>query len=136
MLSDPSETPSLVMDLENTIESGSDKVCVGSGLSASCLLKKVKSYKFIPLIHFLCDALKTVTQLTLTFEYNNVDLSIAQPTLQLTLSTLQQLKEKPGLNTGKVQKLLESFEISPSDQQVSTIQQSEDTFIDNLKANI
>ena len=63
-------------------------------------------------------------------------MSVVQPRLQLTLSTLQQLKEKPGLNTRKVQKLLQSLEISPSDQQVNAIQLSEGIFLDSLVANI
>ena len=126
----------LVMDLENAIESGSDRVRIGSGPSAAGLVRKLKNYKFVHLLHFLCDALKPMTQLALTFESNNVDLSIVQPRLQHTLSTLQQLKEKPGLNLRKVPKLTESLGISPNDQEVTTIQNSESTFIDNLVANI
>ena len=83
----------LIMDLENAIESGSDRVRIGSGPSAAGLVRKLKNYKFVHLLHFLCIALKSMTQLALTFESNNVDLSIVQH----TLSTLQQLKEKQGL---------------------------------------
>ena len=128
--------PALVMDLENAIESGNDRVRIGSGPSASGLVKRVKSYKFVHLIHFLCDALKPVTQLALTFESNDVDLSIVQPKLQLTLSTLQQLKDRPGLNTRKVTKLLESLDISPSEQEVKSLSKTESSFIDNLVTNI
>ena len=99
-------------------------------------VKKIKSFKSIHLIHFLCDALKPLTLLALTFESNEVDLSVDQPRLQLTLSTLQQLKERPALNTREVRKLLQSLDVSPSDQQVNAIQLSKSTFLANLVANI
>ena len=77
----------LVMDLENAKESGSDRVHIGSEPSAAGLVRKLKNYKFVHLLHFLCDALKPMAQLAKTFESNNVDLSILQPRLQHTLST-------------------------------------------------
>ena len=87
MLSHLSDTyTALVMDLENTKESGSDRVRIGSEPSAAGLVRKLKNYKFVHLLHFLCDALKPMTQLALTFVSNNVDLSIVQPRLQHTLS--------------------------------------------------
>lgn len=96
----------------------------------------MKTYKFIQLIHFLCDALKPVTQLSLTFQSNTVDLSVIQPKIQLALATLQQLKEKPGLNTRKVPKVLETFEITPNEQQITSSQRNQNQFLDNLTGNI
>ena len=70
----------------------------------------------------------------MTFENNDADLSIVQPKLQLTLSTLQQLKDRPGLNTRKVTKFLESLDIS--EQEVKSLSKTESSFIDNLVTNI
>lgn len=70
------------MDLENAVQSGQDKVRLGSGPSASGLIKKLKNHQAIHLVHFLCDALKPVTQLALTFEKNDIDLSTIHPSLK------------------------------------------------------
>ncbi|XP_053380132.1 zinc finger protein 862-like [Mercenaria mercenaria] len=126
----------VIMDLENAVESGNDKVRIGSGPSASGLAKKLKSYQTVHIIHFLCDALKPLTQLALTFETNNIDLSVIKPKMDSTVSALKKLKTSPGVSLRKASKLMDDFEISPTEQKRSVVHAAENKFIDNLIDNI
>lgn len=58
----------ILKDLENIVKRRTDNVRISSGPSAAGLKKKLESYKVIHISHFLCDAVKPVTQLALTFE--------------------------------------------------------------------
>ncbi|XP_045207438.2 E3 SUMO-protein ligase KIAA1586-like [Mercenaria mercenaria] len=97
----------VIMDLEDAVESGKDKVRIGSGPSASGLGKKLKTYQSVHIIHFLCDALRPLTQLALTFESNNVDLSVIKPKMDATISALNKLKSVDGVSMKKSSKLLQ-----------------------------
>lgn len=88
----------VIMDLENAVESGNDNVHIGSGPSASGLAKNLKSYKSVHIIHFLCNALKPLTNLVLVFEKNDIDLSIVKPRKEATISALNGLKAVDGIS--------------------------------------
>lgn len=122
----------VLVDLENAVESGLDKVRLGSGPSASGLLKKLKSYEHVHIVHFLCDALKPVTNLALTFEKNNVDLSTVKPRKDSAISALQKLKSAEGPSTRRVSKVLIENQITPNAQQIEVVRSVECQFLDNL----
>lgn len=89
----------MITGLENTTARGKDKVRICSGPSAAGLVKKLKKPSTVRVVHFLCDALKPVTQLALTFEKNDVELTNIHARLQSTILTLGRPKEKDGVNT-------------------------------------
>lgn len=73
----------VLANMGNAVESGIDRGCVGTEPSAASLLKMLKTYQIINIIHFQCDALKPVIQLSLTFEKVDNDLSIVYPEFTL-----------------------------------------------------
>ena len=75
----------VLVDMETAVECGSDRFRVGSGPSVAGLLKTLITYQTINIIHFLCDALKPVTPLALTFEKNDVDLSVVYLRIKSTV---------------------------------------------------
>ncbi|XP_045187150.2 zinc finger protein 862-like [Mercenaria mercenaria] len=128
--------PAVLMDLENCEQSGNDRVRIGSGPSASGLSKKLKCYQTVHIIHFLCDALRPVTQLALTFEKNSVDLSVIKPRMDAAVSTLRKLQTSDGISLKKAEKLMTDFNITPTEEQMNHVKQAEHKFIDNLIDNI
>ena len=126
----------VVADLENSTVGGKDIVRLGSGPSAAGLIKKLKTVRAVHVIHFLCDALKPLTQLALVFEKNNIDLSTVHPRLQTTLLMLKDLKAVEGPSMKKVPRILESFGLSPKEQEIEAVKSAEKLFIDNLVENI
>lgn len=102
----PYGTHAVITGLENTTARGKDKVRIWSGPSAAGLVKKLKKPSTVRVVHFLCDALKPVTQLALIFEKNDVELTNIHARLQSTILTLGRPKEKDGVNTVRSEKLL------------------------------
>jgi hypothetical protein len=122
----------VIMDLENAVESGNDNVRLGSGPSASGLAKKLKSYESVHIVHFLCDALKPVTNLALVFEKNDIDLSIIKPRKEATISALNRLKTVDGISMKRAETLLMENNIMPSENQKRLVKEAEQQFVDNL----
>ncbi|KAL3847978.1 hypothetical protein ACJMK2_018865 [Sinanodonta woodiana] len=141
---------SVLVDLENATASGTDKryrqtvqtsgrdkVRIGSGPSASSLLKKkLKNAATIRVVHFLCDALKPVSQLALTFERNDVELSTIHPQLQSTLMSHGRLKEKEGVNTTKSSALIKKINVTWKPNELESVHTAEKKFINGLVSNI
>ena len=87
----------IVRDLENAVVEGRDtKIKDGSGIQAGSLLKMMKTYSSIFLIHLLCDVYSCLSSLIRLFERNDVDLSIVEPKIQAAVSGLQKMKVKDG----------------------------------------
>ena len=126
----------VITDLENATASGQDKVRIGSGPSAAGLIKKLKKPSAVRVVHFLCDVLKPVTQLALTFEKNDVELTTIHPRLQSTILTLNGLRNKDGVNTLKSEKLINSLKLSWEGNSLEEVKNSEKKFIDSLISNI
>ena len=118
--------------MENAVQSGNDKVRLSGGPSASGLVKKLKTYESVHIVHFLCDALKPLTTLALTFERNDIDLSMVKPRMESTISSLKKLKSTEGLSTRRAVKLVNEHKISVTDRQVESVENAEKLFIDNL----
>ena len=122
----------IITDMENAVQSGNDKVRLSGGPSASGLVKKLKTYESVHIVHFLCDALKPLTTLALTFERNDIDLSMVKPRMESTISSLKKLKSTEGLSTRRAVKLVNEHKISVTDRQVESVENAEKLFIDNL----
>lgn len=84
----------IIVDLENAAVNGSGSS--GSGPTAADLLKHVKNFNFFRLIHFMCDVLAIISKLTLTFEKQDLDISLVEDKVIATLDALKKLKRKPG----------------------------------------
>lgn len=66
----------IIVDLENAVVNGSSSN--GSGPTAADLLKHVKNFNFYRLIHFMCNVLAIISKLTLTFEKQDLDISLVE----------------------------------------------------------
>ncbi|XP_060598671.1 E3 SUMO-protein ligase KIAA1586-like [Ruditapes philippinarum] len=126
----------VISDLENAVESGNDKVRLGSGPSANGLAKKLKTYESVHIVHFLCDALKPLTTLALTFERNDIDLSLVKPRMESTISSLKKLKQSEGLSTKRAAKIVSEHNINVTEQKIESVKKAEHLFIDNLVDHI
>lgn len=90
------------MDLENAVASGRDKgIRVSKGTPASSLLKAMKTYEKFYFIHLLDDECTSLASLTRTFEKEDVDLSIIEPRVSATITTLRKMKEKDASFTSR-----------------------------------
>lgn len=107
--------PAVLVDLEDSVESCKENVSLGSGPFESCLLKKMKTYQTIHILHFLCDALRPLTQLAMKFESNNLDLSVIKPRMEATVSAPTKHKSIDGVSMKKAIKLLQDFDITPTE---------------------
>ncbi|KAL3891187.1 hypothetical protein ACJMK2_003450 [Sinanodonta woodiana] len=112
---------SVLVDLENATASGTDN-----------------RYRqaTIRVVHVLCDVLKPVSQLALTFERNDVERSTIHPQLQSTLMTLGRLKEKEGVNTTKSSELIKKINVTWTPNELESVHTAEKKFIDGLVSNI
>ncbi|XP_052767960.1 zinc finger protein 862-like [Mya arenaria] len=126
----------VLIDLENAEASGADKVRMGSGPSASGLLKKLKNPATAKIVHFLCDALRPLTALTLVFERNDINLSVIKPRKDSTISGLKNLKETYGSSERKCDKLLADLGLEATEQQLKSVHTARTMFLDKLVDNI
>lgn len=81
------------------------------GPNASGLAKKLKIYESVYIIHFLCNALKPQTAVTLVFEKKSIDLTVMKPMKDLTINCLNQLKKCDRISTKRASKLLQVLNI-------------------------
>ncbi|WAR26673.1 EOGT-like protein, partial [Mya arenaria] len=126
----------VLIDLENAEASGADKVRMGSGPRASGLLKKLKNPATAKIVHFLCDALRPLTALTLVFERNDINLSVIKPRKDSTISGLKNLKETYGSSERKCDKLLADLGLEATEQQLKSVHNARTMFLDKLVDNI
>lgn len=124
------------MDLENAVASGRDKgIRDSKGTPASSLLKAMKTYEKLYFIHLLCDVCTSLASLTRTFEREDVDLSIIEPKVSATITTLRKIKEKYAPFTSRAASLAENLGIKIKEDTLHTIQAVRNNFIDNLTTN-
>ena len=126
----------ILTDLENAVASGRDKTIREKGIPAGSLLKMMKTYEKLYFIHLLCDVCTSLASLTKTFEREDVDLSIIEPRVTATLSTLRRMKERDAPHTSRVATVAQSLNIIATEQTLQSIYNARDTFIDNLTKNI
>ena len=103
--------PSLLASLEHE---AADKP------TASGLLKIVGTYEFIACTYFISDILTSVNNLSLTFQKQNVDISIVQPRVQSTIMFLNSLKVSEGAIMKQLPKAIEdlqSYSLNPTTSQ-------------------
>lgn len=127
----------IIMDLENAVASGRDKgIRESKGTSASSLLKAMKTYEKLYFIHLLCDVCTSLASLTRTFEREDVDLSIIEPRVSATITTLRKMKEKDAPFTSRAASVAENLGIEIKEVTLNAIQAARNNFIDNLTTNM
>lgn len=84
--------PSLLTCLEREAAGEEDGDAVAHGL-----LSGLGTYNFIATVYLMSDVLPLLTTLSLVFQTENVDLSIVQPQVAATISSLKLLRKSQGL---------------------------------------
>lgn len=104
--------PSLLVSLDREASERGEPTALG-------LLRFVKSYKFVACAHLLADVLPHLGRLSRIFQKQNVDLTLIQPCLKVTIDSIKQYKDHPGPHLSKVREVvtseLKDFDIPISD---------------------
>lgn len=96
------------MNLENPDASGRDKgIWDSKGTTANSLLKAMKTFEKHYLLYDMCTFLASWTR---TFEREDVDLSIIEPRVSDTITTLRKMKEKDAPLTSRAASVAERAE--------------------------
>ena len=108
--------------------------------TTSGLLKIVGTYEFIACTYFISDILTSVNNLSLTFQKQNVDISIVQPCVQSTIVFLNSLKVSDGAIMKQLPKAIEdlpSYSLNPTTSQKEKLNREVlCPYIDQLVNNI
>ena len=89
----------IVMHLQNYAEDRSNKSTDRE--KAKGILKKILEYKLVWFMHFLKDVLNEVAKVSLIFQREDVNVPTAAAKIQSAKLSLQNMKEKPGVNLCK-----------------------------------
>lgn len=99
------------MDLENPGASGRDKgIWDSKGTTANFLLMAMKTFEKHYFIHLLYDMCTSLASRTRSFEREEVDLSIIEPRVSDTITTLRKMKEKDAPLTSRAASVAERAE--------------------------
>ncbi len=94
--------PSLLTCLEREAAQNGDAVARG-------LVSALGAYNFIATIYLMSDVLPLLTTLSLVFQTEDVDLSVVQPQVAATISSLKLLRNQPGPSMEKLPGVLEEL---------------------------
>lgn len=105
-------------------------------ITASNLLKMMKTYENLYFIHLLCDVCASLASLTKFLESEEVDLLTIEPKVLETISKLTDMKINDAKFTSRAESVAVHLEINVSDDSKLAINAARDQFIDQLITNI
>lgn len=95
----------------------------------------MKTYEKLYFIHLLCDVCTSLASLTRIFEREDVDLSMIEPRVSATNTTLRKM-EKDAPFTSRAASVAENLGIEIKEDNLHAIQAARNNFIDNLTTNM
>ena len=89
------------MSLDREASERSEPVAAG-------LIKMITTYKFLATLYMMCDILPHLARLSCMFQSADIDLSLLQPQVSVTLVKLRQLRSIPGEHLSSLDQVISS----------------------------